>query len=57
MHIAHRIAQFMSVRTDNPALLKAQYSAFTRQMPMMYLILMCSTRALAFTHMRLLPGG
>lgn len=45
----------MMVRSDNPELLKAQYRAFTRQVPMMYLILLSSTWALAVTHMHLAP--
>ncbi|MCX8996217.1 EAL domain-containing protein [Rhizobiaceae bacterium BDR2-2] len=49
--IIRPIARFFSVPTDNPELLKAQYRAFSRQMPMMYLILMLSTWALAITHM------
>ncbi|MGV2067914.1 MULTISPECIES: putative bifunctional diguanylate cyclase/phosphodiesterase [Agrobacterium] len=50
-----KLQDFMSVRSDNPDLLKAQYRAFTRQMPMMYFILLSSTWALAVTHMRLAP--
>jgi predicted signal transduction protein with EAL and GGDEF domain len=50
-----KLLDFMSVRSDNPDLLKAQYRAFTRQMPMMYFILLSSTWALAITHMQLAP--
>jgi diguanylate cyclase (GGDEF)-like protein len=50
------IRKFISVQTDNPDLLKAQYRAFTRQMPMMYLILISSTWALAITHSGVAPG-
>ena len=50
-----KLQDFMSVRSDNPDLLKAQYRAFTRQMPMMYFILLSSTWALAVTHMQLAP--
>lgn len=50
-----RFRDFMSVQRDNPELLKAQYRAFTRQMPMMYFILLTSSWALAMTHMRLAP--
>ena len=50
-----KFQNFMSVRSDNPDLLKAQYRAFTRQMPMMYFILLSSTWALAITHMQLAP--
>lgn len=56
MQIARRrFRDFMSVQRDNPELLKAQYRAFTRQMPMMYFILLTSSWALAMTHMRLAP--
>ncbi|AYM13634.1 EAL domain-containing protein [Agrobacterium tumefaciens] len=50
-----KLLYFMSVRSDNPDLLKAQYRAFTRQMPMMYFILISSTWALATTHLQLAP--
>ncbi|MBK8085886.1 MAG: EAL domain-containing protein [Devosia sp.] len=40
----------MSVQTDNPLLVKAQYRAFSRQIPMMYFILLSSTWAVASTH-------
>ncbi|MFK0333858.1 putative bifunctional diguanylate cyclase/phosphodiesterase [Rhizobium sp. NPDC090275] len=51
-----RIRGFMSVQSENPELLRAQYRAFTRQMPMMYFILLSSTWALAMTHMRVAPS-
>jgi diguanylate cyclase (GGDEF)-like protein len=50
-----RISHFMSVPADNPELLKAQYRAFSQQLPLMYLILMSSTWAVAITHMHLAP--
>lgn len=50
-----RTITFMSVPSDNPALLKEQYRAFARQMPMMYFILMTSTWAVAATHMATAP--
>ncbi|OQP87226.1 GGDEF-domain containing protein [Rhizobium rhizosphaerae] len=49
------MARLFTVASDNPELLKAQYQAFTRQMPMMYFILLSSTWALAVTHMRSTP--
>lgn len=56
IHSAWRVIRnFMSVQRENPELLKAQYRAFTRQMPMMYFILLSSTWALATTHMRVAP--
>ncbi len=50
------IRGFMSVQSENPELLKAQYRAFTRQMPMMYFILLSSTWALAITHFGVAPS-
>lgn len=50
-----KLQHFTSVQSDNPDLLKAQYRAFTRQMPMMYFILLSSTWALAITHMQFAP--
>ncbi len=46
---------FMSVPTDNPELLQAQYRALSAHLPMMYLILMTSTWALAATHIGIAP--
>lgn len=50
-----KIARFVAVQSDSPDLLKAQYQSFARQMPMMYLILMANTWALAITHMPKAP--
>lgn len=50
-----RLSGLISVRSDNPELSKAQYRAFSRQMPMMYFILLSSTWALAVTHIPLAP--
>ncbi|OLP62442.1 histidine kinase [Xaviernesmea oryzae] len=56
MAVIAAIRQLFTVSSDNPDLLKAQHRAFTRQMPMMYLILLSSTWALAATHMSSTPG-
>ncbi|SDN25645.1 bifunctional diguanylate cyclase/phosphodiesterase [Afipia sp. GAS231] len=40
----------MSVPRNNPELLKAQYRAFSRQLPLMYFILLTNTWALAVSH-------
>ncbi|NTA19871.1 EAL domain-containing protein [Agrobacterium tumefaciens] len=45
----------LEVSGENPELLKAQYLAFSRQMPLMYLILLSSTWAVAGTHMPIAP--
>ncbi|MCL9846889.1 diguanylate cyclase domain-containing protein [Ralstonia solanacearum] len=54
--LAGRIARFMGVPADNPELLKAQYRAFSRQLPMMYFILISSTWAVAITYRAITPA-
>ena len=53
--LCERVRGFMSIPVGNPELLKAQYRAFSRQLPMMYFILMTSTWAVAATHMAYAP--
>ena len=53
--ILAKIRDFMSVPQDNPELLKAQYRAFSRQLPLMYFILLTNTWALAVTHHSIAP--
>ena len=43
------VASFTPIPVDKPHLLKAQYKAFSQQMPMMYVMLMTSTWAVAVT--------
>ncbi len=50
-----KIRDFMSVPRDNPELLKAQYRAFSRQLPLMYFILLTNTWALAVSHLAVAP--
>ena len=45
----------MSVPKDNPGLIKAQYLALSRQLPMMYFILLTNTLMLAGTHYAVAP--
>jgi diguanylate cyclase (GGDEF)-like protein len=45
----------MSVPCDNPRLLQAQYKALSRQLPLMYFVLLVNTWALAFTHHQTAP--
>ncbi|WP_321893009.1 putative bifunctional diguanylate cyclase/phosphodiesterase [Paraburkholderia tropica] len=47
--------EFMTVSRNNPELLKAQYRAFSRQLPLMYFILVSSTWSVSITHMGLAP--
>ena len=49
------IKKYITVPSDNPALLKAQHRAISRQMPMMYFILMANTWAVALTHISTAP--
>src|ERR1700761_1251241 len=53
--IFSKIRQFLSVPRDNPELLKAQYRAFSRQLPLMYFILLTNTWALAASHYSVAP--
>ncbi|RMV77112.1 hypothetical protein ALP05_200056 [Pseudomonas caricapapayae] len=45
----------MSVPSDDPRLLQAQYIALSRQLPLMYFVLLVNTWALAFTHRATAP--
>ncbi len=45
-----KIIGFLSIDVSNPALLIAQYRAFSRQMPLMYFLLLTSSWALAIPH-------
>ena len=49
------VRALMSVPKDNPGLVKAQYLALSRQLPMMYFILLTNTLMLAGTHYAVAP--
>ncbi|WP_338544958.1 EAL domain-containing protein [Pseudomonas benzopyrenica] len=49
------VRALMSVAKDNPGLVKAQYLALSRQLPMMYFILLTNTLMLAGTHYAVAP--
>lgn len=49
------LIRFLAVPSDNPELLKAQYRAFSRQLPVMYFILLSSTWSVAVTHIGIAP--
>lgn len=49
------IARIFSVRQDRPDLLMAQAAAFTRQVPMLYVVLLVNAFALAATHFKSAP--
>ena len=55
MKIIERFIRFMSLSSGNAGLMQEQYRAYSRQMPMMYLILVAGTWALALTHIALAP--
>ncbi|WP_342655331.1 EAL domain-containing protein [Pseudomonas sp. F3-2] len=53
--LLHRLRPLITVQRDNPRLLKAQYVALSRQLPIMYAILLINTLALAATHYTIAP--
>ncbi|MEI2414865.1 EAL domain-containing protein [Orrella sp. JC864] len=53
--LLRRMRDALAVPAGNPELLKAQYRAIARQMPMMYFILVSSSWAVSATHMSLAP--
>jgi diguanylate cyclase (GGDEF)-like protein len=50
-----QIVAVFSVASNNPELLLAQYKAFCYQIPLMYVILMINTWAVAVTHLNVAP--
>lgn len=50
-----RLRELMSVASGEPALLKAQYRAFSSQLPLMYLLVVANTWLLAATHLARAP--
>lgn len=54
--LVERLVTLMKVPSDNPRLLKAQFVALSRQLPMMYFVLLINTWALAFTHLASAPA-
>ena len=51
MHIAiSRLARFVAVPRDNPELLRAQFTALSRMIPLMYLILVVNAGVLAVVY-------
>jgi diguanylate cyclase (GGDEF)-like protein len=51
----YRLRPLLTVQRDNPLLLKAQYTALSGQLPIMYVILLINTLALAATHYAVAP--
>jgi predicted signal transduction protein with EAL and GGDEF domain len=50
-----RLKTLICVQRDNTRLMEAQYIALSRQLPMMYVILLINTLALAATHYGIAP--
>ncbi len=50
-----RLRAFLAVDAENPELIKAQQAAFTRQIPLLYVMLMVNAVALAATHFQYAP--
>lgn len=48
-------AQLFRVPADNPDLTRAQFDAFSKQMPLLYFILISSTIAVTYTYVNLAP--
>ena len=55
MTIAGKIAAMFAIRNERPELLIAQAKAFSRQVPMMYVVVLVNAFALAFTHLQSAP--
>ncbi|WP_343583647.1 EAL domain-containing protein [Herbaspirillum sp.] len=53
--ISKRLLRFWAIERDKPELLKAQYKAFASKIPMMYMILIVNSWALALTHIHSAP--
>ena len=45
-----KISEFLKVPNDNPSLTVAQYEAFSKQVPLLYFILITNMAALSWTH-------
>ncbi|MFF7708879.1 EAL domain-containing protein [Pseudomonas sp. NPDC007930] len=50
-----KVRAVIALPRDNPRLMRAQYTALSRQLPMMYFILLVNTWALVATHLLLAP--
>ena len=52
----HSLLALFRVPTDNMELARAQYGAFTKQIPLLYILLTTNTIAVAFTYARVAPA-
>lgn len=55
LHI-HKLMSIFRVPVDNPDLAIAQYRAFSKQLPLMYFILLTNTWGVSFTHLDSAPA-
>ncbi len=53
--ICAEVRDFMSVPRNNPELLRAQYHAFSRQIPLLHVILLSNTWAVAYSFRSVAP--
>lgn len=51
----HKLTDFLRVPHDNPALTIAQFEAFSKQVPLLYFILLTNMASLAWTHRDVAP--
>ncbi len=54
-NFATKVRDVMTIPADKPELIKAQYLAMTRQIPLLFVILMTNTWTLAATHLSYAP--
>lgn len=57
MDLLRGIKRLFAVEADNPELIRAQLEALTRQIPLLYLILIINSIAVATTHLGLAPDA
>jgi diguanylate cyclase (GGDEF)-like protein len=55
MHLVRSIRSLFSVPTDNPELARSQLAAFSKQIPLLYFILLANSIAVSATHFETAP--
>lgn len=50
-----RLKAFFTIDESNPALIQAQHAAFSKQIPLLYFMLLTNTVALSLTHLAIAP--
>ena len=55
-HLA-AVVELFRVPADNPELMRAQFDAFSKQIPLLYFILITNTIAVAYTYVPLAPAS